>query len=236
MVFADRKLNPKRVTNGNPWEYFSQKEIREGATPEGASVWLAIQDVRGSAYLANTIHDITGKHVRFVTDRDFGTEQMNFCVISMGLGFNGVTHRLAKNFVPSLFDIKWGPSSKDTTLKLTDFFEIPGMKCQSRNQIDVALVARVVPPPETGRTQKVWFVCAGRTASGTVAAGYFLAERWEQLLNLYETYKKDCKKDSFVAVLEHNEQAKSGWDFPYTTVLGKNPEGDIKVHWAQYKQ
>ena len=39
-------------------------------------------------------------------------------------------------------------------------------------------------------------------------------------MELYETSEKDLEKDSFVALLEHVEQAQAA-DHPYTTELGK---------------
>lgn len=63
-----------------------------------------------------------------------------------------------------------------------------------------------MPPKRAAReASKVWFVCAGRSAPGTAAAGFFLAYRWREIFKLYKIAGKDLRADSLVVVLRHRE-------------------------------
>ncbi len=61
----------------------------------------------------------------------------------------------------------------------------------------------------SGKENLPHFVCAGRTARGTKAAGIFLATQWEQLLSLYEKNGRDLKTDSVAVFLEFDKGAEN---------------------------
>ncbi len=170
----------------------------------GVYSWLAFQDVKAGIYLANTIFQITGREVAIIHDKDTERDDLDFCAISFGLGENAFTQYLGAYPDPDLFTVEWKKlkdaefSSACFTLKV-DYPEDPG---PGKN---LAIVARVVPVPEEGREGCVWFVCGGRSAAGTAAAGFFLAKRWREILEFYREAGKDLDRHSLALVIEHKE-------------------------------
>jgi hypothetical protein len=208
LVFAFRRLDPQ--LKAEPWHtHYCVPQAQGRPIPEGVNAWLAFQDVRAAAYLASTISEITGRQVCFIHDKDAEDDRRFYSAVSIGLGFNGLTHQLAGYFNPALFSIRWDKSPKEPHI-LTDILTIGDQMPAIPPGKDLALVARVVPRRETGRPVRVWFVCAGRTAAGTSAAGYYLAKNWEEMLDLYCQSGKDLTKDSVVVLVQHNEDKSSG--------------------------
>jgi nucleoside phosphorylase len=203
LVFAHRQLKPGLR---NPWRTFHELKAIDGEFPcaEGVNAWLSAQDVRASIYAANTIFRFTGRDVIVIHDKDISGDIFEFTAISFGLGFNAFTHRIANWCGGKLFSIEFGASPKRTFSSPTDLLLVAGRRPTIPDRQDIAVIARVVPPTPSDSPRRVCFVCAGRTAPGTAAAGYYLARHWESLFKLYEKYKKDLHSDSMVAVIQHS--------------------------------
>jgi hypothetical protein len=202
MVFANRHLDPGLAVD--PWITWHQVPGRHVA--EGAHDWLAVQDIRAAAYLSSMLSKFTPNDLKFIQDKDIDYDDFDYCTISLGLGFNGFTRRVARWCNDDLFEIKWGASVKSSALS-TDFFAVGRDRYipVTPTGTDDCIVARVVPRTETGKAKRVAFVCAGRTAAGTAAAGFFLAKRWQQIQSLYRLHGKDLDVDSVVVVVHHAE-------------------------------
>ena len=189
------------------------------AESEGVRSWLSYEDIRASTYLTQTLANNGVSIYQFLDTEEIRSAQ-DRCYIALGLGFNGMTGRLERLFDdPKLFEIECTESIKKPDL-WTDGFKIGGrgLAKDPRNvnssEIkhpdagwDYALVARVVTSRD-GRN--VSFVCAGRTAAGTAAAGHFLANHWRQLLELYKGANKyrveyNLNLDSVAVIIKHLE-------------------------------
>jgi hypothetical protein len=111
-------------------------------------------------------------------------------IIALGLGFNGWTNKLAESFSDDFFGVDWEKFQPLPDFESeTDELIFGGTKINSGakdGKHDYALIARIVAR-DSGYVQ---FVCAGRTANGTAAAGFFLADKWDELASLYEGFKK----------------------------------------------
>jgi len=255
LVFAHRHINPE--SKPYPWitHYSSQKAkspcvaqcsaidqcpsnaqcpgvVKGPRIAEGVNAWLAFQDVRAAVYLSNTISEMTGRQVSFIHDKDAEAGSKDYCAISLGLGFNGFTHQIEGYFKKPLFKIVWGKSPKNPEI-LTDLFIINGFDISiPPPEQDLAIVARIVPRPDKACASRVWFVCAGRTAAGTSAAGYFLAKEWQQLMNLYKKNSKNINKDSLVVVIQHKESENEGYDYDSTAEIAQI-DGTQVVGWGR---
>jgi hypothetical protein len=169
----------------------------------GVYSWLAFQDVRAGVHLANTIFQVTGREVAFIHDKDTERDDLDFCAISLGLGDNSFTQYLGDYPDPSLFSVEWEKLKGEDFL--TACFRLELKYPDPGDKKNLAVVARIVPRPEERRDGCVWFVCGGRSAAGTAAAGFFLAKRWQDILNIYKIAGKDLDSDSLALVIEHKE-------------------------------
>jgi hypothetical protein len=176
----------------------------------------------------------TDRDVKFIHDKDIEHDDFTFCAVSLGLGFNAFTRRLAGWCDDNLFEIRWGQSVKTNFTKPTDYFAVGRDKKVPSPPIgkDDCIVARVVPRAEAGKAKRVCFVCAGRTAPGTAAAGFYLAKNWPKLLNLYREHDKDLTRDSLVAVIRHTAEPSGVQEYDSSGVLAL--EGDAQIiHWGR---
>lgn len=206
MVFANRHLDPGLAAD--PWITWHQvPDLGGRPVAEGAHDWLAVQDIRAAAYVSSMLSKFTPNDLKFIQDKDIDYDDFDYCTISLGLGFNGFTRRLARWCNDDLFEIRWGASVKPTFAASTDFFAVGRDRYipTPPTGMDDCIIARVVPRTETGKAKRVAFVCAGRTAAGTAAAGFFLAKRWQQIQSLYRVHGKDLDVDSVVVVVRHAE-------------------------------
>ena len=159
-------------------------------------------------------------------------DDFKHCTISLGLGFNGFTCRLATWCDDKLFEVKWGHSPKPTFTPLTDYFAIgDGTVPQPPADKDDCIVARIVRWTERGQSPQICFVCAGRTAAGTAAAGYFLARRWQELLDLYREHGKDPSADSLVVVVRHSAVPGRGQEYDATGKIAKDKADKRLIRW-----
>jgi hypothetical protein len=189
------------------------KGISRRAKPEGVDYWQAVQDIRAAVELTNKLTKERGvRGIQVVHGKDVDLSTGSRCAIALGLGFNKLTRLLEQRFGKKLYKVTFGPSARPvrkrrTTRRrqtlITDDFLLPGSKARKLpHRFDRALIARVVLPAETAAGYCVYFICAGRTAPGTVAAAWFLANRWRKLLGLYGgTWS--LTKDSVAAILWH---------------------------------
>jgi len=233
LVFPHRTLSVKQKTN----PFVTRQESGTDAIPEGVNGWLAFQDVRAAVYVSNMISEMTNMQIIAVQDKDVETDTKNYCIVSFGLGFTGFTHFVSRYLQPQLFKITWGPSAKDKGIQ-TDAFTIADKEPNIPDGFDVAIVARIVPRLELGHPRRVWFVCAGRSAAGTAAAGYYLANHWEEIHELYSKERKNPNKDSVVLVIKHNENTGIGakareYPLDNTAQLLINDDGKKFINWGR---
>jgi len=233
LVFAHRQLRAL----SDPWiTHYRVPEI-EGSRPipEGVNAWLAAQDIRAAVYLANTFSKFNDRDFKIIHDKDIDSDDFDYCAVSIGLGFNGFTHRLATLCANRLFRIEWGDSIKATFTEKTDNFELGSDHVPippPPNGEDYCIVARVVPTTAPGRPKRVCFVCAGRTAAGTAAAGFFLANHWLKLLELYDVHDKSLDTESMAAVVRHVCDD-SGAELPSTAELVCQDDKAVICCWAR---
>jgi hypothetical protein len=159
--------------------------------PEGVEYWMAGDDIRASSYLSQRLA-VQGVEVKMETAGANYEEFLNqWSSISLGLGFNIHTRRLAD--MSRIFDVDWssvptgegmadGAFTTDHFVLLHDGDERP-QKPEDPDAEDLALIVRYVPKDDDGC---VHFVAAGRTALGTGVAGHFLATRWKEIAARYE--------------------------------------------------
>jgi hypothetical protein len=177
--------------------------------PEGITGWLPINDVLASIQLANAFAKYSKLEIKVIHDKEVAND-FEYCAISFGLGFNGFTDRLSKAFNGRLFKPFCGNSPKPTFTDSTDLIQIGTDILIPPNGYDDAIVARVVFKTEEGKPLRVCFLCAGRTAHGTAVAGYFLANSWPDLLQIYDSEPtKDLKYDSLAVLIRHSEGPQS---------------------------
>jgi hypothetical protein len=234
LVFAHREL-PSRL--GDPWKIHCPIPQVEGVkpVPEGVNVWLPAQDINAAVPLANLLAKFAHRDVKFTFDKHLDTDDFDFCAISIGLGFNCFTRRLANWCDPDLFTIKWGSSIKASFVQKTDYFMLGDGRIPSPPEgKDDALIARIVPVTGPGKPKRICFVCAGRTAAGTAVAGYFLAKNWGKISHLYQTAqpKKELQRDSLAVVIRHKADESGTMDL-LEAVIGKDETGIDLCFWAQ---
>ncbi len=230
LVFAHRVLDS--YLGRDPWHTHYKQAEQGNFVPEGVNAWLAFQDVRAAVYLANEIYTVTGRQVKFKHDKDIEEDDFENCAISVGLGFNCFTHHLAGLCDNNLFKIEWGKSPKHPQIE-TDLFSINGACPVSPKGKDYCIVARIVSRSAPSRPKRVCFVCAGRTAAGTAAAGFFLANDWMKLMKLYKSNKKTLDHDSLVVVVKHTAADESGQlEFDSTGEI-EIEQGKPFINWAK---
>lgn len=199
LVFAHRTLADDSV-----WQLAYPPPPVMGQTPvcEGTRAWLAVPDIRGAIYIANEISGM-GCRINVIHDKDVvGIARPELCMVSIGLGFNGYTKWLAHEADENFFKISYGRSLNRRFSGITDGFTVSGQEPPATESSDNALVARIVTPLPGGK-RRVSFLCAGRTAAGTAAAGYFLANCWDQLFRLYEQNGRDPENESLRVIISH---------------------------------
>ena len=179
--------------------------------PEGVTSWVAYQDVQSAAHLAQLLA-LFGieRQIKFELDVDQAPRGWNISQISFGLGYNVMTKVVQKQFdkrprgkeqVQALpFEVDYknksqasGDDDKHNSQARSDFrFNTDNIVWQGKlltppPNRDYAIIVRLVH----GDPNYATFICAGRTAWGTTAAGMYLAEHWKD--GLWEEYKKRIK-------------------------------------------
>lgn len=151
----------------------------DGARPEGTNA-VPFCDLKAAISLAEMFEM---HNVSFNIARDQGSDSHNERTkgaVALGLGFNSLTMQLSAT--SALFDVDFpvidGRRQKD------DFIVASERHPQHDEKHDFALIVRTPVPCQDHKVRPM-FVCAGRCAQGTMAAGYFLKLHWRSLYNLY---------------------------------------------------
>jgi hypothetical protein len=185
---------------------------------EGVGGYLAFDNACAAMHLTNVIVQKTRHDVWMRQENGTAFNEClatNSCFISFGLGFSAATRLTERHFVPRLFTVHSIPMAMEHMPNcLTDTFRIKGGGGEGRDQStkeipipngkDIALIIRVVPADDAEEATSPYFICSGRTAPGTEAAGYFLAYRWSELMDLYPN-KHSLSKHSLAVVIQHNK-------------------------------
>jgi len=208
---VEREFLKHLFAQGAPDEYKNDQDKTMKALPEGVRSWIAEQDIRAASYIAILFED---QHIRFRIgiDKDAQNDVGSTSLIALGLGFNACTNKLAElRFDGPLFTIGWEVSPLEWRLGKTDQLIFDGSQVElteddKKNNMDYALIARIVAHPGSGRVQ---FVCAGRSANGTAAAGYFLAQKWDKLAALYDNEAK-MDTHSLAVLIRHKSLRSDG--------------------------
>lgn len=236
LVFAYRYIDKDRIKE-DPFSTWQEVPSKIRPVPEGVVNWLAFQDIRAAVYVSNTFGEMTGRKTVALHDKDVFGDQKNYCIVSFGLGFTAFTHYVEGLFNSSLFKIKWETSPKHSHI-VTATFTINSETPSIPDGDDIAFVARIVPPGKSEQEDpRVWFICAGRSASGAAAAGYFLAYRWPEINALYKEFRKDLSKDSVLIVLHHREyqgalKNEFAYEYDETVRILKDQEKPL-INWGR---
>jgi hypothetical protein len=220
LMFSYRKLNQAH-NKPEIWDTEIVKHVpaAKDALAEGLNSWVPLQDLRGANYVAGEIAKVAKKTPYFRTDRDLVSDpvdQIRATVISFGLGFNQFTHRVVCCTGRKLFEVAFckNPERSDGSPGLeTDQIVIPNFGTLAYDKdtgVDYAIVVRVPYEVPADARSRCFFICAGRTASGTAVAGRYLAAHWKDMMRLYrkppdeEPKKpKDLKIDALLVVIAH---------------------------------
>ena len=222
IVFPKRKLKMRpNKSNEPPFEHgdctFSGKNGKtlHNVHPEGVSGYLCFEDVRAAAHIANFVRKkCTEMDVWIRHDNSAFDAKDTHCTFVFGLGFTAATRWTEDEFMPKLFStycdvardgkyltdhflLKFMPTGASTSSK-------PSLrKIPLRDGHDVALIIRAVRKSPEGVVSQPWFICAGRTATGTSVAAHFLSTRWLELAELFRSHQKDFNHDSLAVVVSH---------------------------------
>jgi hypothetical protein len=233
-----RKSVEKIVNAFSDYPFAFQGKLPDAAKqthPEGVTSWVAYQDVQSAAHLAQLLARVRiDRQIKFELDIDRAEQGWDICQVSFGLGFNVMTDLVQKQFdsrarggqppIQALpFEVDYTQASlargrevddepnstarKDSQFK-TDNIKWQGQLLKPNAGRDYAIIVRVVH----GNPDYATFVCAGRTACGTTAAGMYLAEHWKDTLWKEYSMRKDEVVDgrkvafhthSLFAIVEH---------------------------------
>jgi hypothetical protein len=171
-------------------------------------------------------------------------------VISMGLAFNDATRQVALAIDPheKHFGIRKDTPKGDAVIMrrglmghhfdaFLELVQIDGDKGprylfpldwdikdwlpSQPTSFDYGLIVRYTAPATVGRRRQTRFVLAGFTEDGTLAAGRYLVDRWERLLNLSKERGRARAGDKtgsgdFVAVVAGPAGSNATWtDYPF---------------------
>jgi hypothetical protein len=161
--------------------------------PKDVKAWLAYDDMLIAARMGKLFGSM-GRQVQIALDND--DDNWNESpTIAVGLGFTLHTRKLlASSGLNSKVVVKWTNSSPPT-----DAIFFDGREYSSGDEgDDFAIVARIICDDEM-----VHFICAGRTAPGTAAAGRYLAEKWEEIFQIYSEKQKSINTESIAVLIQH---------------------------------
>lgn len=218
-AFYERELQlvvAKRSLISGRFKVEDVRDAPENAQPEGVAHWLAMQDIRAAVHLTNELARIRRNGIQVVHSDAVNLNEGRHCAIALGLGFNCLTRLLERQFKEQpLFTVGWGPSERSGVQIETDRFALAGEELtQLPDESDRALLARIVLPAQASSGYCAYFICAGRTAPGTDAAGRFLAKQWQDLLRLYQNRGLRLTRDSVATVMWHPEGANAAHEAP----------------------
>jgi intracellular sulfur oxidation DsrE/DsrF family protein len=183
-VFASAKVDMANMQHGNMPE-----SVIGNAHPKGISRLIAHNDIRCSIAITRMCEEL---HIPVHTEIDTCVKDKELprdTIISIGLGFNRATYALKEH--SKVFDIFYHECR---------YFDSEQNKWDKKpdDNYDCALIARII-----GKNGTPHFVCAGRTAEGSEAAGIFLASRWRDILGYYHDRGRDLRTDSMALTIRH---------------------------------
>ena len=161
--------------------------------PKDVKAWLAYDDMLVAARMGKLFGSV-GRQVQIVLDND--DDNWNESpTIAVGLGFTLHTRNLLESSgLNDKVAVNW---TEDLPPSDAIFFN--GRKYSSGIEgEDYAIVVRIICDDET-----VHFICAGRTAPGTAAAGRYLAEKWEDIFQAYLDNQKPIGSESVAVLIRH---------------------------------
>jgi hypothetical protein len=197
LICSKRELaNP---SDGGVFKYSYGNKLFSGLppeitpTPKDVKAWLAYDDMLVAAKMGR-LFGLMGRQVQIALDND-NDNWNDSPTIAIGLGFTLHTRKLLSSSALNRWvDVKW-PNS----LPLSDAIYFDGHDYSSGDENeDYALLARIICEGET-----VHFICAGRTAPGTAAAGRYLAEKWEDISKLYLANNKSLATVDVAILIRH---------------------------------
>lgn len=185
--------------------------------PEGTNYWLAQQDVRIASYLTELFTNLSQKcQLQTLLDSDVTKADIRSlhgaCYIAAGLGFNRLTEVLRCISGGQLFQVrhwKFKFRNEHNAELCTDDLTVGSHQTQilAGEKLDYAILARIVLKTKTPTSGKfkcsVHFIIAGRSAQGTSAAGWYLANKWEDMYNELLTCTHDVNSQNLLMVLHH---------------------------------
>jgi hypothetical protein len=169
------------------------------ARPRGITTVVPFEDLKAATNIAKLFEKF-GVQLELRKDSqtyDKGPPRRTF--VTIGLGFNRLTCFLAERsggLLQICYIDRHTGESKD------DFMVENEPHPEPSHQTDYALVARV-PFHFDGR-QIIGFICAGRLAAGTEAAGYYLKNEWRSMYARYAQERKDLQKNALAVVISHS--------------------------------
>lgn len=170
------------------------------ARPVGTNV-VPFGDLRAAISLAELFESF-GLDFRISPDmHPVAPSELERGSVAIGLGFNSLTRQLCAS--SGVFEIVY--EEHDGALK--DDFIIDGIRHDAPNKrSDFALIARVPSMCQDG-VKRPAFVCAGRCAPGTAAAGYFLKRNWRAIYDIYARERKLLNEEAVVLEIEYDPRA-----------------------------
>lgn len=206
LVIADRKLKNDNSSNFvYPFhEQIFKSQPNKPPNPSNVCAWVAYDDLVVATSLGRLFGKLFNKELQITLDATID-HLCIFPTISVGLGFTYHTHQLLEcGRFENKISIGWthptNPSTGEQEKFLTDIFSFDGHIYTKNNSSvrNIALIARIV-----GNNGYIHFICAGLYAHGTAAAGLFLAEKWHELLKLYDQENKNLDTTNLAVLIEH---------------------------------
>ena len=180
---------------------YAPPATKDNARAKGIEHVVPFEDLKAVVALSETFQQV-GAELHMRLDNKYNLDYQPLpdrTIIGIGLGFNHVTAKLSEAH-RELFTLTFDTGTDDFRIN----GKTHGYPC---NGDDCGLVVRIVPRHADGVFH---FVCAGRTAAGTEAAGLFLARNWKDLLRLYDDSGQNLDRDSVVAIVSFPERACRG--------------------------
>ena len=163
--------------------------------PKDVKAWLAYEDMIVASRMGSLFGSMCGRQVQIDLDND-EDDWTKSPTIAVGLGFTLHTRKLLDaSGLNQKVSVEW------TDDPMTDAIRFDGKLYNSpQADHDFAIVARVLCAGP-----HIHFICAGRTAPGTAAAGRFLQERWSDITEMFPS-SEDMAKKSLAVLIKHPPQ------------------------------
>ena len=163
--------------------------------PKDVKAWLAYEDMIVASRMGTLFGSMCGRQVQIDLDSD-EDDWADSPTIAVGLGFTWHTRKLLDaSGLNEKVSVEW------TNDPMTDAIRFDGKLYNgAQADHDFAVVARVLCAGSN-----VHFICAGRTAPGTAAAGRYLQERWTDIAEMFSP-SEDMSSKSLAILIKHPPQ------------------------------